>query len=518
MLKELKEKLTATNIDMLPPDGSDLPQYNYNLDPLSNIPGISFLGRTPYKKSCNIKKSPLSIGFETLDRDTFDPKKTFPFLANSGVKHARCQTGWMKTEKHPGIYNFEWLDEVVDGLADIGIQAWFNLGYGNQLYTPCEKYEEAWRKANGKLVPGWARGYVGEVPIYHGEEAMAAWHRYVCAISEHFKGRVTHWEVWNEPEGFWHCNGECMVPKLGIKQAAHDYFEFVKFTAGAIRSVIADAKIIAVVAQTGTTYIRELGKCGIGEIIDVFAYHSYDTAVPENLMEERIRHIKANIIPEGKNIEIWQGESGRASGKSSLFGLSTEYNQAKYLVRRYVIDILCGATLSSFFTVTDFLCYYDDGRDQYFGVIDAKENRPKLAFYALQGLGWLFDGLELAPDLFVAFTPHSYSWFGSILPYNVKTGCFRRKGIPVFCLWLPEHVDISTHFVDGVLRIVTDEDTPLKDPVIIDPIRRNVWQITVKNGPKEYFGFFGSLNISPFHVTDYPLFITDASIFNDFLL
>ena len=93
----------------------------------------------PHKPSSAIASSPLSIGFETLDRDTFNPKDTFPWLAQSGIKRARCQTGWMKCEKTPGVYNFDWLDEVVDGLAAIGIETWFSVSFGHPVHTPAEQ-------------------------------------------------------------------------------------------------------------------------------------------------------------------------------------------------------------------------------------------------------------------------------------------------------------------------------------------------------------------------------------------
>lgn len=518
MLEELRKKLEASKPALTPPGSDDIWSYNFNADPLGCVPGFSRLGWMPGKRSRDIKESRLGLGFETLDRDTFDPKKIFPHLAQSGVKWARCQTGWMKTEKEPGVYDFQWLDEVADGLLKIGIQPWFSLSYGNPLHTPCEKYAEAWRLADGKLVLGWARGYVGEVPLYHGEAAMEAWLCYVRALAAHFKGRVTHWEVWNEPEWFWRLEAENMHTKLGTKRIAQDYVEFTRRSAEAVRSVIPEAKIIADVAQTGTTYIRELGKNGLGDVIDIFSYHFYGN-VPEAFMLERFRHIEANIPKRGGKLEIWQGESGRASGKSALFAMPTEYNQAKYLLRRHVTDILCGAAMTSFFSVTDFLGYYPDGSDQFYGVIDARADRPKLAFHALRTLGWLFDGLELAPDLLVAFSPHSRQNFGSALPYNVMSGAFRRKGVPLFCLWTPEHVDISAQPVDGVVQVVTDEDAPLKDPIVIDPLRGAVWGVDPALLVKEPDGggFLGAMRLDAFRVVDYPLFLTEASLFEELL-
>ena len=64
----------------------------------------------------------LSVGFETLDRELFDPEECYELLGKSGVKWARCQSGWSRCEKSPGVYDFAWLDRVVDRFREIGIQ------------------------------------------------------------------------------------------------------------------------------------------------------------------------------------------------------------------------------------------------------------------------------------------------------------------------------------------------------------------------------------------------------------
>ena len=57
------------------------------------------IGRLKTYTSKEIENSYVSIGFECLDRDLFNPEKCYDLLAESGVKYARCQTGWAKCEK-----------------------------------------------------------------------------------------------------------------------------------------------------------------------------------------------------------------------------------------------------------------------------------------------------------------------------------------------------------------------------------------------------------------------------------
>lgn len=150
------------------------------------------LGKLKTYSSNEIKESYVSIGFECLDRELFKPEKCYDLLQKSGVKFARCQTGWVKCEKEKGVYTFEWLDSVVDNLLERGIEPWFSVGFGNPIYMPNVPNEIG----------------VGCVPLYYGEEVQTAWKNYVRALTEHFKSRIKNYEIWNEPDlrHFWYPN------------------------------------------------------------------------------------------------------------------------------------------------------------------------------------------------------------------------------------------------------------------------------------------------------------------------
>lgn len=74
------------------------------------------IGKLKTYSSKEIKLSPISIGFECLDRELFNPEMCYDLIAKTGVKHARCQTGWARCEKQKGVYDFRWLDSIVDNL------------------------------------------------------------------------------------------------------------------------------------------------------------------------------------------------------------------------------------------------------------------------------------------------------------------------------------------------------------------------------------------------------------------
>ena len=122
------------------------------------------VGKLKVLSSQEIKDSPISIGFECLDRQMFDPDRCYEPLGKTGVKWARCQTGWCRCEQQKGVYTFEWLDSIVDNLLAQGVKPWFNVGYGNKLYMN-DVYSDA---------------AVGFVPLYYGEETLQSERKHIA--------------------------------------------------------------------------------------------------------------------------------------------------------------------------------------------------------------------------------------------------------------------------------------------------------------------------------------------------
>ena len=91
------------------------------------------------KHAKDVQFSRLGVGFEKLDRNAFDPEKAYDKVASLGAKWVRIQSGWQRTETAPGVYDFAWLDDVVDNLLSRGLWPWICLCYGNPLYSEAAK-------------------------------------------------------------------------------------------------------------------------------------------------------------------------------------------------------------------------------------------------------------------------------------------------------------------------------------------------------------------------------------------
>jgi polysaccharide biosynthesis protein PslG len=445
---------------------------------LAQTPGI---GKLKTRTSKSIFSSPLSIGFETLDRKMFDPERTYPHLANLGVKWARCQTGWARTETSKAQYDFAWLDSVVDNLLRIGIQPWFNLGYGNRLYTPGPPHESA----------------VGWVPL-NSKEATDAWLRYVGKLAEHFGKRVHHWEIWNEPNitNFWQPD----------KPDAARYTELVKITAPVIRKRIPKVTIIggAFAGFPVLDYAQACFAAGLGAFIDKVSYHPYRPQPEVNYAAE-MRAFRSMIARYKPGLALWQGENGAPSTNNSAGALRdlpwNETRQAKWLLRRILTDLSLDVEVTSYFHTVDMVNYvWTTGQSNTTnakGVLRGTDYTTKPAYYAYQNVCALFDSETRRADFLARVD-------GGAAP--VESSSFQRKGSAIYIYWAP--ADLMTDPAPGKARLSlwSGAGARFENPVLVDLLSGEISQ------PGKVSRSGGTTVVDGCPLRDYPMLITDGSV------
>ena len=138
--------------------------------------GMERIGTIAPRGAREAHGQPWMLGCETLDRDFTDFEQYKEFLEPLGITRIRLQCGWAKCEKEKGKYDFSWIDRCVDYAAARGIRSVLETDYGNPLY------------GNGKQFHKWT------------DAQWAAWEAWVRALATHFKGRVTEFHMWNEPD------------------------------------------------------------------------------------------------------------------------------------------------------------------------------------------------------------------------------------------------------------------------------------------------------------------------------
>ncbi len=454
------------------------------------------VGALRKKAAAEWEMSRLGIGFEKLDRGVFIPEKAYDKLGRIGVKWVRIQSGWARTEKQRGVYDFEWLDSIVDNLIQRGMVPWMCLCYGNALYDD---------------LAATVFGAVGCAPVYT-EEQKEAWRRYVTAIAAHFRGRVRHFEIWNEPDGKW-----CW--KRGVN--ATELGQFSIDTALALKTGNPDAYVIGgSICGTLVGFLQEALETGMGPYLDGISFHEY-TYTEQNVMQ-KVRAIRGLCNMHGIHPDIIQGESGaqsRGDGHGALYkGAWTPRRQAKLLLRHLTVDLLSGVLFTSYFTCVDMIealngtvgdqaSYLDYG---YFGVLGADfdengiatgEYTPKPSYYALQNLASLLGGRLEQVDLPVIFIREPSPQLGDVMTaaaHEMLWGGFRLdSGAYALAYWLPGKL-MTTEY-EGCVSLRCAVPGALR---LVDPMDGSVYEL-----PDAQTDAHGTTDLHFLPLRDYPLFL-----------
>ena len=97
-------------------------------------PGFQPLGKIKPRAATEIASSSWSVGGETLDRDFAVYANYKTHLSLLGAKAIRLQAGWAKCEKQRGVFDWAWLDGIVNDARAQGVQPWLQLSYANPIY------------------------------------------------------------------------------------------------------------------------------------------------------------------------------------------------------------------------------------------------------------------------------------------------------------------------------------------------------------------------------------------------
>ena len=356
-------------------------------------PGLKRIGTIKPRGAREVGRSNLAIGCEMLDRDYGDFEQFKAYIEPLGIKRIRLQAGWAKTEKVKGVYDFSWLDRIVDYLNEREMDVLMETSYGNPIY------------------PGGGGASLSD-GMPHGDVGLAAWDAWINSLASHYKDRVRDWSTWNEPS-----NGNVNSPE----QTADNNIR----TAEIIKHHIPDARIAGLVISSPTVryaepYMKVLAERGKTDLFHWIIYHNYSLN-PDSIYP-RVEEFRKVIHKYAPRMKIWQGESGATSDRHYSSGLSSakwasELTQCKWNARRMIGDLGHGIE-SLLFT------FYDPAYDQperytrfidplwirtredrfmkRMGLIkcneDGKVLKVKPSYYTVQNIASVFDA-TLEPDL-----------------------------------------------------------------------------------------------------------------------
>ena len=461
---------------------------------------MKHLGKLKTYSSKELKNSFVSVGFETVDRDLIKPEKCFDALKDSGIKYARCQTGWSKCEKEKGVYDFGWLDDMVDNLLKMGIEPWFNVGFGNPLYM--------------EDVPNPAA--VGCVPTLYGDEAVRGWINFVKEVAKRYKGKVRDYEIWNEPnlKHFWY-PGEPDGEK---------YAHLIKITGKAIKEINPHARIGGCTCSDNTVnyflFHDDLCRNLTSDDMDFYSIHAYSRHPTEENFFQRFNYLKRIFKKHGLgNVIFRQGEAGYPNDfpvRIENHTLIPKNNNSSHrqcsvwMLRRFFTDKSLDMEISSYFILADPVekpyqkvseVMTDPPR---YGLLEGKTYKINPAYYTIQKIATLFEDTSPA-SLYASVRTN----IDELRTSEYKIHTYIKNDKPMYAYYIASYVADEVDFDYRFTLEISNYETahPIKHPVLIDMMSGDVYEIDDIDYAGDHISKFKDLPIK-----DYPMVICDKSL------
>lgn len=342
------------------------------------------------------EKPQVAVGFFAIGScaaNTRNHPNWIPQMKEIGVTNLRAfGNGWGGIEPEPGKFVFDTFDKRYAYLISQGVFPGVTLE-GNPKWNEKDK---------GK-----------DLPVNNIE----GWANYVSKIVEHGKGKITYYEVWNEPP-----NGTKGAPPS-------DYAKIVVAAYDAAKKADPNCKVGLAAKSVHVNYLDQVIAAGAKDHFDYITLHPYEvlgsvTTHPgaEQLymrIVPTVRRMLEHRNPEKKDVPIIFTEIGFDSKKGAD-------KQMQALVKAYVMGAAQGVTMIQWFEGMD-------GDSGPMGIMDGKGNK-RPAYTALgtmirligqqpKPLGWV--QLNDKHYGFVFQGPTSVvmaTWAGSAKPDEVSFG------------------------------------------------------------------------------------------------
>lgn len=208
---------------------------------------------------------------------------------------------WEGVEPEPGVWRFEGMDAVVAHLHDANLMVLGILGG----------------------VPGHARSWQMPMPrpagynSWHAKNVppsdMQAWQTYARKMAERYRGKVDHWETWNEPflPGFLNTGYE---DGAYVHPTPEEFLPMHKAAAAGVRAGNPDAQVLLNIGAhyppPADSWSKRLFDLGALTLVDAVSYHAYlpgGIGMPGDAIH---RATDAYRHPSNPDLPIWNSEGG----------------------------------------------------------------------------------------------------------------------------------------------------------------------------------------------------------------
>jgi hypothetical protein len=354
----------------------------------------SFTAVTPPTGSTpNPSLSPFGVACDS--QNTPNGATWMPPMEQAGVPWARMSATWQQVEPTEGTFDYSLMDSILSTAAANNMQVSALLLYN----TP------------------WVNSNLSAFPLNN----LPAWSTYVGNMVGRYAGKVTYWEIWNEPESF----------SSGDSPA--DYATTVVSAYNAAKAANPNAQIGLTFSDVDVNWMRETIAGGAADHFDYVAVHPYTVLsyMPQGWegdflgIVKTIRTMLAANDPARANVPIWFTEIG-----ASIDGVNTtETIQAADLVKVYAMGIAEGVARMDWFEA-------QDGDSGPYGMLDSSGNE-RMAYHAMKSM---IGNLSIQP-----------AYQGWLLLNGQDYGfVFNNGTTSVMTAWAPPGVNDSVTFAGNV--------------------------------------------------------------------
>ena len=236
---------------------------------------------------------------------------------------------WPFAEPEPN--NWHYYDDAISGTRALG------MGIVGMLDGAPPRVSTKPRTAEG--------GYWNIWNIPDKDGALDEWENYVAHVTQHYRGRIDNWEVWNEPWGNWWL-GAGGTPQLYARMSAraHD----------AAHQANPAVNIIGVDTVSGhdDDWAKPVLKAGGTKSFEAFSFHDYTDVLyggPDAGPLRETANYRALMNEVGAAKPIWNTEGGSfgiGSWLAPQTGGMKPRDQVAYIVRYDVTMMAAGARKS----------------------------------------------------------------------------------------------------------------------------------------------------------------------------
>ncbi|PAW76497.1 MAG: hypothetical protein B9S32_14720 [Verrucomicrobia bacterium Tous-C9LFEB] len=226
---------------------------------------------------------------------------------------------WKLLQPEEGKFDFSYSDKLIEIASRHGIRI-LPVLQGAFLVKKGEEsglgYQPKWildKSVKRTDLPDWLRTR----SLYQAPEAL--WKKHFQAVVEHFKGRITHYEIFNEPN---------------LYMKVDDYVRYVDQAHDVAQMSDPTAKLVGI-CSTGDlggnveSYLIDCFKAGIAKDLDVISIHPYDaphlgsvTAADRQI--QGVRSLIKNAT--GQEIPLWNTETYYLRGSDKNYFQTTQYD------------------------------------------------------------------------------------------------------------------------------------------------------------------------------------------------